>query len=121
MILYTLNPKAHRHTHVATRCQAYARALRAKLNPSAPKSEIDYGIESNPISCIDTLARYQKPRLRYLRDSEFGEVWRRVKAAKKLSIPKRGLQLCILLGGQRAEQVVSVSQIEISKLNRPGF
>lgn len=95
--------KVRAHLHAA-----YARALSARLNPSAPKSQLDYGIESNPISGIDALAQYKTARDRYLRDSELREVWRHLQPETKLTIPMRGLRLCMLLGGQRAEQMVSV-------------
>lgn len=87
---------------------AYARALSAQLNPSTPKSQLDYGIESNPISGIDSLAQYQTARTRFLRGGELREIWRRIQSKTKSTIAKRGLRLCILLGGQRAEQVVSI-------------
>lgn len=92
---------------------AYAHALRAKLDPSAPKSQLDYGIESNPISGIDTLAQYTKSRTRYLRDSELREVWRRLQSNMDLTIPMRGLRLCMLLGGQRGKQVVSIKLTQV--------
>lgn len=92
---------------------AYARALRAKLDPSAPRSQLDYGIESNPISGIDPLAQYTKPRTRYLRDSELRAAWRRIQSRMMPTIPMRGLRLCILLGGQRGEQVVSIKLPQI--------
>ncbi len=94
---------------------AYAYALSARLNPSAPKSQLDYGIESNPIAGIDALAKYKIARTRYLRDDEFRAIWRGLQSTKKFTIPGRGLRLCILLGGQRAEQVVSVktSQVDL--------
>ena len=100
--------KMRSHLHAA-----YARAIKAGLDPASPKSQLDYGIESNPISGIDTLAQYKKARSRYLRDSEFGEVWRRLQSTTRLTIPRRGLRLCILLGGQRAEQVVSIKTTNV--------
>ncbi|KAL0630302.1 hypothetical protein Q9L58_010851, partial [Maublancomyces gigas] len=87
---------------------AYGRTLKAKFDPSSPKSQVDHGIESNPITGVDSLAQFKKARDRYLRDSELAEVWRQLQSDTELSIPIRGVRLCLLLGGQRAEQVVSV-------------
>lgn len=87
---------------------AFALALKSKLDPAAPKSKFDYGIDSNPITGIDSLAQYKKARTRYLRDSELKEVWRSLQKDAEPSIPVRGARLCLLLGGQRAQQVVSI-------------
>jgi integrase len=88
---------------------AYARAIRAKLDPSAPRLLVDFEVEVNPISSIDSLAQYQKARDRYLKDSELRGVWKRLQITQSSSIGVRAARLCVLLGGQRAQQLVSVT------------
>ena len=92
---------------------AFSYALSSRLNPLAPRSQLDYGIESNPISGIDAMTKFKRARDRYLRDGEFRAIWCGLQSTKKLTIPVRGLRLCILLGGQRAEQVVAVKTTRV--------
>lgn len=88
---------------------AYARAMRARLDPSAPVGLVDFGIESNPITSVGALSKFKVAGTRFLQKSELREVWLRLQFERELTIPLRGLRLCILLGGQRAEQLFAVT------------
>lgn len=92
---------------------AYAHASRSHLDPTASHSLVNFNIEVNPISSIDALKQYQKARERYLRDTELKEFWKHIQLKKDASIGLRALRLCILLGGQRGEQLLSVSTSQV--------
>lgn len=88
---------------------AYALALRAHFDPTTPATLKDFGVESNPLTNVSTMSQFKKARTRCLRDSELREVWKRLQNDGNLTIPKRGVRLCLLLGGQRGEQLCAVT------------
>jgi len=88
---------------------AYALALRAHFDPTTPATLKDFGVESNPLANVSSMSQFKKARNRCLRDSELREVWKRLQNDRGLTIPKRGARLCLLLGGQRAEQLCAVT------------
>jgi hypothetical protein len=87
---------------------AYAKSLSAGLDPSVPPSMIDPTIEVNPVSTVDSLNRHSKPRRRALSDSEFRDVWRRMRLTEsnENDVALRAARLCVELGGQRCEQLI---------------
>lgn len=88
---------------------AYALALRAHFDPTTPATLKDFGVESNPLANVSSMSQFKKARSRCLRDSELREVWKRLQNDGGLTIPKRGARLCLLLGGQRGEQLCAVT------------
>jgi integrase len=88
---------------------AYARAIDAKLDPTAPALSVDSAIDSNPVSEVSSLRQFAgKPGDRVLRESELRELWARLSTTDHTPIALRGARLCLLLGGQRAKQLLRV-------------
>lgn len=89
---------------------AYELAVKAELDPSTPSAFLDFGIESNPVAATAALSKFSNASDRSLSNVEMGELWRRLKAVPDDGpIKLLALRLIILLGGQRAEQLVKVT------------
>lgn len=88
---------------------AFALAMKAELDPSAPAELMLFGIENNPIAATAALSKFNRPRDRVLTPAELGEVWRRLSALSDASpLAAWALRLTMLLGGQRAQQLLRV-------------
>lgn len=95
---------------------AFALAMKAELDPSAPAELMLFGIEHNPIAATAALSKFNRPRDRVLTASEMGAVWRRLSALNEAApLAARALRLTMLLGGQRAQQLlrVRVEQVDL--------
>lgn len=89
---------------------AYELAMKAELDPSTPSEFILFGIEVNPVASTAALSKFSKARDRNLSESEMGEVWRRLKAVPSNGpLPALATRLVVLLGGQRAAQLLRAS------------
>ena len=89
---------------------AYELAMKAELDPSTPSEFIPFGIEVNPVASTAALSKFSKARDRNLSESEMGEVWRRLKAVPNDgALPALATRLVVLLGGQRAAQLLRAS------------
>ena len=90
---------------------AYATALNAKLNPAASVRVADPLLIANPIAGIHSLSEFNVARSRVLNQQELGELWPRLSLERQPvddSLPLRAARLSLLLGGQRAQQLVRV-------------
>ncbi|RQP21305.1 hypothetical protein DZC73_27785 [Albitalea terrae] len=89
---------------------AYAQAIKAKLNPSVVAFPVDPRIRTNPIKEIASLSAYNAPGERFLDKAELAEFWRLLvdKQQEHLRSAKRFVRLTLLLGGQRAQQLLRV-------------
>lgn len=93
---------------------AYALAIKAELDPSAPADLIPFRIPNNPIAGTAALSQFNQPRDRVLAPSEMAELWRRVWSDDDASLQIRALRLTVLLGGQRAVQLLRVKLDKVS-------
>jgi hypothetical protein len=92
---------------------AYALAMRSELDATVSSDLITFGIEVNPISSTSAMSQFNKARERSLTSTEMGEVWKRLWANElEPSLGWRALRLSILLGGQRAQQLLRVRRIQ---------
>jgi len=89
---------------------AFAHAMRAKLDPSVTDFSTDPEIRANPLREIASLSEYSKPGERFLNRAELAAFWRslqpRPESSEKLA--HRFVRLSLLLGGQRAKQLLRV-------------
>lgn len=103
---------------------AYARAIKAATNPRAPMILAQSNIDSNPVANIDAMPEFKVARKRALRKSELAAVWVRLVNAKgHLPLVLRLVRLSILLGGQRARQLlrVTIDQVDLEAGTIPLF
>lgn len=92
---------------------AFAIAMRSELDATVSSDLIGFGIEVNPIASTSALSQFNKARDRALSPTEMGEVWRRLwEDGEEPSAGLRALRLSILLGGQRAQQLLRVKRVE---------
>lgn len=92
---------------------AYALAIRSELDPTVKSDLITFGIEVNPIASTSALSQFNTTRERSLTPAEIGEVWKRLWAnPEEPSAAVRALRLSMLLGGQRAQQLLRVRRVE---------
>lgn len=86
---------------------AYELAMKAELDPSTPSEFISFGVEVNPVASTAALSKFSKARDRNLSEGEMGEVWRRLRAVPSDgALPDLATRLVVLLGGQRAAQLL---------------
>lgn len=83
---------------------AYALALRAESDPTAPAAMLKFKIESNPIADTSAMPQFNRTGDRALSESEMRALWTRIKDVESQSAD--ALRLALLLGGQRVEQVM---------------
>lgn len=89
---------------------AYALALSADSDASAPAELAKFGIQSNPVANTSALSKFSKARERVLSPSELRAVWGALSAAVEGEGPmaRQALALSLLLGGQRFAQLLRV-------------
>jgi integrase len=88
---------------------AYELALKAELDPTTPSEFISFGIEANPVASTAALSKFSKARDRALSSKEMAEVWKRLKVIPDNGpLPSLAARLVVLLGGQRAAQLMRV-------------
>jgi len=95
---------------------AYASAIDAKLNPTATEDQIDNTIETNPVTPIPALSKFNKARHRVLNKSELRELWKRLNRpdAGSTDTAHRAARLTVRLGGQRCEQLLRVVLTDVN-------
>lgn len=92
---------------------AYNLAIRSELDPTVSSDMLFFDIEANPISPTSPLSQFNKARQRFLTEEEMAEVWRRLWApAEHIPLVIHALRLSILLGGQRALQMLRTRIVE---------
>ncbi len=87
---------------------AYALALRAESDPTAPATFVAFGIEANPAA----LSQYNRARDRTLTAGELGFYLRALEAAP-VSEARDALLLALLLGGQRPAQLLRATRADV--------
>lgn len=94
---------------------AYALALKAETDATAPAELIPFGVSVNPIASTAALSRFNVPRTRVLTAGELRELLRRLFAPQDpVPLQVRALRLVLLLGGQRALQLLRVETTDIN-------
>lgn len=97
---------------------AYELAMKAELDPTTPSEFISFGIGANPVASTAALSKFSKARERALGNKEMAEVWRRLQAIPPNGpLPGLAVRLVILLGGQRAAQLLRVQTSEYVNLD----
>lgn len=91
---------------------AYALALRAESDPTAPATFVAFGIEANPAAATAALSQYNRARDRTLTAGELGFYLRALEAAP-VSEARDALLLALLLGGQRPAQLLRATRADV--------
>ncbi|HEX7687916.1 MAG TPA: integrase family protein [Burkholderiaceae bacterium] len=92
---------------------AYELASKAELDGTIPAELILFAIEANPVASTASMSKYNKTRDRSLSSAELGAFWRRLRDwPDPVPLSVRALRLSLLLGGQRALQLLRVRRIE---------
>lgn len=95
--------------HSSSLRAAYELAMKAELDPTTPSEFISFGIEANPVASTAALSKFSKARDRALSSKEMAEVWKRLKSIPDNGpLPSLAARLVVLLGGQRAAQLMRV-------------
>ena len=99
---------------------AYAKGAEAKMDASTPGEFEKFGLEVNPIASTAALSGTSKPLTRHLAPSELGAFWRHLSSftGEETPLVVRALRLSMLLGGQRARQLVRARRVEDVSLER---
>ncbi|CAD5366947.1 Phage integrase family protein [Rubrivivax sp. A210] len=87
---------------------AYALALKAELDATAPAELLRFGIEANPVANTAALSSFNRARERALAGAELGVLWRQLTAGPLNEAPlaRSAIALMLLLGGQRPTQLL---------------
>jgi hypothetical protein len=101
----------------AAKCRSYLRAayslaIRSRADPSAPLAMRSFGITANPIASIGALSQFSRARDRVLSGPEFAAFLKRVEALPE-GTPRDTLQLAVLLGGQRPQQLLRARAADV--------
>lgn len=101
----------------AAKCRSYLRAayslaIRSRTDPSAPLAMRSFGIMANPIASIGALSQYSRARDRVLSGPELAAFLKRVDGLPE-GAPRDALQLCVLLGGQRPQQLLRARAADV--------
>lgn len=97
---------------------AYALALRAEFDPSAPGELREFGVEGNPCDRLPALTQFSRARHRALSWDELRAVYRALDERQALGSVAAVAVLCsLLLGGQRIQQVLRtrVSDVDLTR------
>ncbi len=92
---------------------AFAAAIGAEHDPTAPAALLGFGLEGNPADVLPALSQFNKEGDRHLSETEL-----RAYLAALDALPSRmtraALRLALLLGGQRASQLLRVSALDVN-------
>ncbi|WP_457443806.1 tyrosine-type recombinase/integrase [Roseateles sp. P5_E4] len=92
---------------------AYQLATAAEMDATAPVALIAFGIESNPIASTAALTKFNRARERALGQAELTHVLRRLFESDEPELAVRALRVGLLLGGQRALQLLRVQKADV--------
>jgi hypothetical protein len=92
---------------------AYALAIRAELDANAPSEFIGFALDANPVAPVGALAEFSRARDRTLTEAELVAYWRRLDGVKSEAV-RAALKLALLLGGQRAAQLVRLRRVDVN-------
>ncbi len=91
---------------------AYALALNAELDASVSSEFLPFGVQSNPVASTGSLSNFNNAREHTLTEAELLTYWRRLDALKSEPI-RAALKLALLLGGQRAAQLLRLRRADV--------
>ena len=83
---------------------AYALAVKVETHPGTPSAMLGFRIEINPAQTISALTEYNKARERVLSEPELRAYWSALREIEGTA--SDGLQLAVILGGQRPAQLL---------------
>lgn len=92
---------------------AYQQAAKAEHNPRSPAVLLNFGITSNPVAIIDTMAEFNRVGERALSEVELGAYLRELLVQRCTFGVKAALFLSLTLGGQRLEQLLRVRESDV--------
>lgn len=90
---------------------AFASAIRAENDPTAPASLLGYGIEANPCDALPALSQFLKAGDRTLTDEELG--WYINGLEHFPAMTRDALKLALYLGGQRPSQLLRITPADV--------
>lgn len=90
---------------------AYASAIKAEFDPTAPASMIGFGIEANPCDALPSLSKFNVPGERTLSETELKLYIDAVEALPRIS--RDALLLSLYLAGQRPTQLVRITTADV--------
>jgi integrase len=91
---------------------AYGLAMRASLDPTVPVAFGAFGIETNPLERLPSLAQYSRALDRALTLPELTAFWKRLKESP-VSPARDAVIAAVLLGGQRPAQLVRITAADV--------
>lgn len=97
---------------------AYAAAIRADFDPDAPESLCGFGIESNPVAALPSMAHYNRAGQRTLTEAELRAYM--AKLTDRPLMTRLALELNLVLAGQRPTQLVRVQAADVDVSADPG-
>lgn len=99
---------------------AYALALGAETNPTAPAELVLFGVESNPIAATAALSQFNQTRRVVVHPAEVGEILRLLESSvsEQYDDALAAFYLSILLGGQRLAQIVRPRATDVNLQER---
>lgn len=83
---------------------AFALALRAESDATAPAAMIGFGLDSNPVADTVALTQFNRVKERALSEPELRALWKRLEATDTPS--SLAIRIALLLGGQRFTQLL---------------
>jgi integrase len=92
---------------------AYALASKAETDATVSAALIAFGIDSNPIASTAALSKFNVARKRSLNQAELKHVVRRLFESDEPDLAVRALRVGLLLGGQRALQLLRVQKSDV--------
>lgn len=105
--------KARSYLHAA-----YAAAIRADFDPDAPQALCGFGIESNPVAAMPSMAHYNRAGQRVLSEAELRAYMARLSGLSMMT--RLSLELILMLGGQRPTQLLRVTAADVDVIADPG-
>jgi len=96
---------------------AYALALRAEHDASAPAALRPFGIESNPVAATAALTQFNRARDRVLTAAELGAYVRALEALPRGPV-RQALLAALYLGGQRTAQLLRLTPADVDLAGR---
>lgn len=91
---------------------AFAAAIRAEHDATAPVALMGFGLELNPVAVLDPMSQFNRAGDRVLSMTELVAYLRRVEAIPSVAVRMAAL-LCVLLGGQRPAQLLRVKRSDV--------
>jgi integrase len=101
------------HRFSSPKCtNAYALALNVELDASVSSEFLPFGVQSNPVASTGSLSDFNNAREHTLTEAELLTYWQRLGELKSEPI-RAELKLALLLGGQRATQLLRLRRADV--------